>query len=113
MVLPGEMGMIFKIDIPETTIKALAEMIAIEVKAMIMEATSIPTPTPLIAPDPTRYVNEMEAAAILGYAVQTLRNWRGRSAGPPYVKRGRSIRYRREDLVAWMEKAKVVQRNLG
>jgi len=54
--------------------------------------------------DPDRLLNEREAAALLGYTVRALQNWRLRGGGPIYVKVSeRSIRYRRPDLTAWVE----------
>jgi hypothetical protein len=35
--------------------------------------------------------------------VRTLQSWRIRLAGPPFVQVGRAIRYRRRDLVAWID----------
>ncbi len=44
-------------------------------------------------------VNDVEAAAILGISLQTLRNWRWRGEGPRYCKLGkRLVRYRRSDI---------------
>ena len=43
-------------------------------------------------------LDERLAADVLGMAVQTLRNWRHQSKGPAYLKVGRSVRYRMEDL---------------
>lgn len=64
---------------------------------------TVPTPSP----DPAffdRLINEFEAADFLGYTVRALRNWRVRGGGPCFVRvSGRSIRYRRRDLVAWAE----------
>lgn len=49
-------------------------------------------------------IDEREAAAILGCAVQSLRNWRWRSIGPRYCKVGaRLVRYRRADLAAFVD----------
>ncbi len=42
--------------------------------------------------------NEVTAAEKLCVAVQTLRNWRHVRKGPAYIKIGRAIRYRVEDL---------------
>lgn len=39
-----------------------------------------------------------EAAKILGLRKCTLEAWRCRGGGPDFVKLGRSIRYRQEDL---------------
>lgn len=49
-------------------------------------------------------INEIEAAAFLGYSVRALQNWRVRGGGPRFVKvSARSVRYRRRDLNAWVE----------
>jgi len=53
-------------------------------------------------------VGEEEAAKILGLSVQTLRNWRFKRIGPPYLKVGsRSVRYSPEDLYKWLEGQKI------
>ncbi len=50
-------------------------------------------------------LNENTAAAFLGYTVRALQNWRVRGGGPAFIKvSARSIRYRRRDLIAWIEK---------
>ena len=50
------------------------------------------------------YLNEKEVAAITGRAVSTLRNERFMRKGLPYLKiGGRSIRYKSEDGIAYME----------
>lgn len=51
-----------------------------------------------------RMINEEEAAAFLGYTIRALQNWRVRGGGPKFIKvSGRSIRYRRRDLIEWAE----------
>lgn len=51
-----------------------------------------------------RLLNEKEAADFLSYTVRALQNWRVRGGGPRFVKvSARSIRYRRRDLLAWIE----------
>jgi len=51
-----------------------------------------------------RLVNERQAATFLGYTVRALQNWRLRGGGPRFVKvSSRSVRYRRRDLLAWIE----------
>ncbi|MGH8146479.1 MAG: helix-turn-helix transcriptional regulator [Rhodanobacteraceae bacterium] len=58
-----------------------------------------PNTTPLAPGD---LVDEAEAAAILGCAVQTLRNWRWRRTGPRARHVGqRLVRYHRADLAAF------------
>jgi hypothetical protein len=53
-------------------------------------------------------LREQETAKALGVAVQTLRNWRHLRKGPPYVKLGRTVRYRDEDLVEFIEVHRVI-----
>lgn len=51
-----------------------------------------------------RMINEHKAAEFLGYTIRALQNWRVRGGGPKFVKvSGRSIRYRRRDLIQWAE----------
>ena len=60
----------------------------------------------LINDQPTnhrRAMNEVEAAEQLGMSVATLRAWRHRKQGPPFVKFGRSVRYLPSDLEAFIE----------
>ena len=50
------------------------------------------------------YLNEKDVAAITGRAISTLRNERFLRRGLPYLKiGGRSIRYRSQDVIAYME----------
>lgn len=54
--------------------------------------------------EPGDLVDEREAAAILGCAVQTLRNNRWRGRGPRWHKVGlRMVRYKRADLAAFID----------
>ncbi len=55
----------------------------------------------------TMNVCEKEAAKQLGIAVQTLRNWRHIRKGPAYIKLGRSVRYRVEDILDFIEKNRI------
>jgi 5-methylcytosine-specific restriction protein A len=50
-----------------------------------------------------------EAAAFLRYEPTTLAVWRSHAKGPAYVKFGRTIRYRRRDLVEWVDGGPAVQ----
>jgi excisionase family DNA binding protein len=48
------------------------------------------------------------AAAVLGIRAATLANWRTtKSRAIPYVKVGRSVRYRRSDLEAWIASRRI------
>jgi len=48
-------------------------------------------------------LNNSEAAAYLGLKAATLEKWRVVGSGPPFVKIGRLVRYRKEDLDAFMQ----------
>lgn len=44
-----------------------------------------------------------EAAAYLGLAVSTLNKWRCHGGGPEFLKLGRAVRYRQDDLDRFLE----------
>lgn len=48
-----------------------------------------------------RLLNEAEVATRQGRALKTLRNQRVTGDGIPYLKLGRSVRYRLSDVLAW------------
>ena len=53
---------------------------------------------------PKTYLNSEQAAEYLGISTATLKNWRKRGDGPPFIKvNARVIRYLRCDLDAWMD----------
>jgi len=52
-------------------------------------------------------VNEHEASAYIGLAVQSLRNRRFKGEEPAYFKIGRSVRYRLGDLEAFLQKHRI------
>ena len=70
-----------------------------------MRTETPPAPHTAAPLNPGDLVNEREAAAILGCAVQSLRNWRWTgNKGPRYRKTGeRMVRYHRADLAAFIE----------
>jgi Helix-turn-helix domain len=53
--------------------------------------------------DPDALLTEAEAADFLRLSVRTLQAWRLRIAGPAFVQVGRAVRYRRRDLIAWID----------
>lgn len=48
-------------------------------------------------------LNEQQVAEILGLACATLRKWRCTGEGPKFRKIGRAIRYRVEDIQAFID----------
>lgn len=51
----------------------------------------------------TRTTDTDGAADRLGVTAGTLRNWRWRGGGPPFVRIGRTVRYRLVDLALWLD----------
>jgi predicted DNA-binding transcriptional regulator AlpA len=54
-------------------------------------------------PDPDRLLDERQTAELLNLSVRTLQAWRQQGVGPHFVRAGRAVRYRRRDLIDWME----------
>ncbi|GAB6193137.1 helix-turn-helix domain-containing protein [Desulfocastanea catecholica] len=54
-----------------------------------------------------QWITEKEVSTMTGRAEQTLRNDRMKRKGIPYSKLGRSVRYRVEDVVDFMEGKKI------
>ena len=55
------------------------------------------------ASDSEALLREGQAAEFLCLSVRTLQAWRVRGIGPRYCAAGRAVRYRRRDLIAWIE----------
>ena len=53
--------------------------------------------------DADQLLNEIQTSDMLCVSTRTLQGWRLRGCGPVFVKTGRSVRYRRRDLIAWMD----------
>ena len=47
--------------------------------------------------------NNKKAAEFLGLAPETLIRWRWANQGPRYLKIGKNVRYRFDDLQAWLD----------
>lgn len=48
-------------------------------------------------------LDEKEVASILGVKPSALQAWRWRGGGPLFVRVGRCIRYRRNDVESWLD----------
>jgi hypothetical protein len=64
-----------------------------------------PLQPPPVEPAPLEpSLTDEEAARVLGVAVKTMRNWRSKGFGPPWIAVGRKlVRYRPSDLRAFQE----------
>ncbi|SFS22257.1 helix-turn-helix transcriptional regulator [Yoonia litorea] len=47
------------------------------------------------------FINEEKAAEFLCQSIRTIQKWRVTGYGPRFYKSGRSVRYRRRDLMEW------------
>ena len=54
-----------------------------------------------------KYITEKEVADITGRALSTLRNERFLGKGIPYIKIGKSVRYKIDDVINFMESNRV------
>jgi len=52
-------------------------------------------------------LTEAQAADYLKLSIRTLQAWRIRGVGPAFVRAGRSVRYRRYDLLVWIKQQTV------
>lgn len=50
-----------------------------------------------------RLIDERAAADHLSFTIRALQNWRYRGGGPSWVSIGGRVRYRRRDLLEWIE----------
>ena len=50
------------------------------------------------------YLTEAELAELLRVSTKTVRTWRKEGTGPPALRFGRGVRYRRRDVDAWLER---------
>jgi predicted DNA-binding transcriptional regulator AlpA len=49
------------------------------------------------------FLTEKQAARLLSMSHRTLQAWRRIGGGPSFIKLGRAVRYRRRDLIAWID----------
>lgn len=55
----------------------------------------------------TEYIDETSVAELLGVSKATVRGWRYRGAGPPFYKAEGGVRYKKSEVVAWLEESRV------
>lgn len=54
------------------------------------------------APSGSVLIDEKQLCAELGISGVTATKWRAKAEGPPFIKVGRLVRYRRSDVEAWL-----------
>ena len=65
--------------------------------------------TSSINDDPDSLLTEVHAARLLRMSERTLQTWRIKGTGPSFIRAGRAVRYRRCDILAWIEANAVVR----
>lgn len=68
---------------------------------------------PVSSPASTAAVESAVAAPMIGVEPLTLKLWRRKGIGPPYVKFGNRVRYRVADIEAWLDAHTVTPESLG
>lgn len=63
--------------------------------------------TPIYPRPQNILIDEGAVARQLDIETKTLQAWRCRGGGPPFIKVGRLVRYRPEDVEAWIESRRV------
>jgi excisionase family DNA binding protein len=48
------------------------------------------------------FFDEKRLCSLLGISSVTATKWRAKAKGPPFIKVGRLVRYRRSDVDAWL-----------
>lgn len=56
--------------------------------------------------EPSDLISASEAAALLRVSTRTLMAWRKKGGGPPFYKIRSRVRYRRSDIIAWVDGAR-------
>ena len=55
------------------------------------------------------FLDEWGLCALLAISSVTATKWRAKAKGPPFIKVGRLVRYRRSDVEAWLRLCTVGQ----
>lgn len=60
----------------------------------------------------TQYLTERQVSNLTNIALSTLRNHRFQCRGLPYIKIGKSIRYSLQDVVEYLERFKIIPKDI-
>jgi predicted DNA-binding transcriptional regulator AlpA len=58
---------------------------------------------------PPEFLDERSLCALLAISSVTATKWRAKAKGPPFIKVGRLVRYRRSDIEAWLRSCTIGQ----
>ena len=72
-----------------------------------MQTQNITSAQTLDQVKPVTIMTVQQAAVYLGLAVSTLNKWRCHGGGPVFIKMGRAVRYRIEDLEIYIDNSRL------
>ncbi|MGQ0628150.1 MAG: helix-turn-helix domain-containing protein [Phycisphaerales bacterium] len=72
-----------------------------------------PTPTTVPEQDRLQLLTETQVSDLLAIPLQTLRNHRSQRRGIPFVRLGRAVRYKRADVLAYIDAGAVAMSATG
>ena len=102
-----------ELTFPEEFFEAVAEKVVEKLKPLLDMRQFEPGTTPQQCHkeiDPMMAMTERETALLVGKSVSTLRNDRCLGRGVAYFKIGKTVRYRRGEVLKWLEAQRVEPR---
>lgn len=84
----------------QQTIDAIAEAVAERILSDLPRGRVPVTP---------EYLTASQVAQMTGFSTKALEAYRAKRIGPPFLKVGQSIRYRADDVRAWVEAGEAVE----
>ncbi len=81
-------------ELDQQTIDAVAEAVAERLLRELPRGRLPMTP---------EYLTADQVAQMTGFSTKSLEAYRAKRQGPPFLKVGHSVRYRADDVRAWME----------
>ncbi len=101
-----------EMTIPEEFADFVAEKVVEKIKPLLEERFLEPRTARQYQKetDPMRAMNDHEVSLLVGKSVQSIRNDRSLGKGIPYFKVGRTVRYRRGEVLKWLDAQRIEPR---
>lgn len=68
-----------------------------------MALTTVPSAFAALAAELPPLASPADLTRVLGIPKNTQNDWRSKGRGPKFLKIGRAVRYRREEVIEWLE----------
>ena len=85
-------------NMDQQTIETIAEAVAERILRELPRGRVPVTP---------EYLTADQVSQMTGFSPKALENYRSKRSGPPFLKVGHSVRYRADDVRAWVESEEV------